>query len=345
MIQVRWAHTDLPGFATHPLYPGVNPTDNNLLGEGLAPTTAGNNLAARQVSSGFAPGLPASTVTSQVIITTTRESQPSRTGGGGGSNNDDDGSNFPQFKVPGSGGGGLSTGAKAGIGVAVPVAVLIIVGIIVFFWRSYRRNKTPAFQGQDPSVDPSTNTWAQPQMTSQGGRYELPGAGGAAVAMPPSALTHNEKPEMSSEPSHRGSQGYPAELHAQSYNQQSPHGQHTELPGVSTTSPHQNRSELSGTTEAYNQPVEMDQSQQQVQIPSPTYHDPSLGSQAPLAAHSLSPPPPAAVQYQAPMEPSADELMQQQARLEERRQRLLELERIDRAQEELQKRIRAQGRS
>ena len=345
MIQVRWAHTDLPGFATHPLYPGVNPTDNNLLGEGVAPTTAGNNLAARQVSSGLAPGLPESTMTSIVIITTTREPQPSRTGEGGGSNDDDDRPNFPQFKVPGSGGGGLSTGAKAGIAVAVTVAVLILVGIIVFFWRRYRRNKTPAFQGQDPSVDPSTNTWAQPQMTSQGDRYELPGAGGAAVAMPPSAHAHNEKPEMSSEPSYRGSQGYPAELHAQTYNPQSPHGQHSELPGVSTTSPDQKRSELPGTTEAYTQSIEMDQSQQQVQAPSPPYHDPSPGLQAPVVAPSLSPPPPAAVQYQAPVEPSADELMQQQARLEERRQRLLELERIDREQEELQQRIRAQGRS
>lgn len=342
MIQVRWAQTDLPDFVTHPLYPGVNPTDNNLLGEGLAPTTAGNNLAARQVSSGFNPGV--SDFTERLRDSTTATGSPTRGSGG-----DDDRPSFPTFRPPGSSpaGKGLSTGAKAGIGVAVPVVLLTILGVIGFFWRKHRKDKMNSpTQSHHPPTDPSAQPWAQPQMTSQGGRLEMPADGGTPVTMPQSAMTNDEKPELSSNQSYRGSQGLPAELHTQGHNQQPfAHHQHSELPGISSQSPHHRYGELSGTTTQYSHPAEMDNNQYPVQVPSPTYQTPSPGLQAPTAPPPISKPPAAAVQTQMQAEPSADELMQQKARLEERRQRLLELERIEHEQEELQRRIKAQGGS
>lgn len=56
MIQIRWAETDLPSFATHPLYPGANPTNHELRGAAIGPKPTAGGLVARQASFGFGDG-------------------------------------------------------------------------------------------------------------------------------------------------------------------------------------------------------------------------------------------------------------------------------------------------
>lgn len=338
MIQIRWAQTDLPYLATHPLYPGVEPTNYAVLGEDAAPTTVDENLAARQVSFG-----PDASFTR--VLTETGSS----TRGGSGGDDNNGRVNFPtyasQAETPGA--GELSVAAKAGMSIAASAMGLLIAGIIWFFLRKHRRDKLKqAIRNRfSPKENSSTIAGAQPQMTSQGPKYELPAGDGTSVAMPAPAVTSDSQPELDSKIGYRGSTNFPAELHNQGLGQHQPNQQRSELSAISPRSPHHHYSELSGTSPQYNRPDEMDKDQHPVQIPTPTYQTPSPGLQAPTAPPPASTPPAAAVQTQTQPGPSADELLQQQARLEERRQRLLELERIEREQEELQQRINAQGRS
>ena len=362
MIQIRWAATDLPDFVTHPLSPGVIPTENALLGEAPASTTSGNNLAARQDSGADVSGISGSTTRRNRGPTTVPGPRPSSTSGG-----DDQAPSFPTFSPPGSSGqgnNGLSTGAKAGIGVGVSVAILAMVGIAGFFWRRHRKNRIDeAAQNRIPPVDSSTHPWAQPQMTSQGNRYEMPS--GDPITIPRNAYLGKEKAELSADSSHAGSQSFPTELHGQSYSgklqQQQDHGQHGGWPEaspephcqqnseVSAISPqllHHHYSELSASSAGNNHLDEADRSPPLVEAPPPTYPNPSLAHEA--ASSPVSTPPggtAAREQTETHSMRSTNELRQQQARLEERRQRLLELERIEREQEALQQRIESQDHS
>ena len=362
MIQIRWAATDLPDFVTHPLSPGVIPTENALLGEAPASTTSGNNLAARQDIAAQASGISGSTTRRNRGSTTVPGSRPSSTSVGY-----DQAPPFPTFSPPGSSGpgnNGLSTGAKAGIGVGVSVAALLMLGIVGFFWRKYRKNRIDeAAQNRTPPVDSSAHPWAQPQMTSQGDRYEMPS--GDPIAMPQNAYLGREKAELSADSSHAGSQSFPSELHGQGYSgklqQQHDHSQHggwpedslephrqqsSELSAISPQLLHHHYSELSASSAGNKHLDEADRSPPFVQAPPPTYQDPSLAPEA--ASPSVSAPPgDTEVREQRGTQStrSTDELRQQQVRLEERRQRLLELERIEREQEDLQQRIESQDRS
>ncbi|ATY65364.1 transmembrane alpha-helix domain-containing [Cordyceps militaris] len=288
MIQIRWASTDLPALATHPLYPGANPT--NTEEDYLMKRTRGARLRGRAESSGYYPydsgggGPPGST-----------------TAGSGGASSTGSGSDS-------SGGGGfrLSTGAKVGIGLGVAFSALVgfaLLGLIL--WRIRVSSKRAKQQ----------HTTQQPHMVPS--RYATqPGPGppmaGGPMSSPLQPAPVYQQPGTS-ELGHSASAANSQWATASSV---------TPPPAAATSSVAGPPSELPGGRTPNNPPVEMDSG--------------SPAQQQPVAEL------PAAAAPRRPFvgaTPALSSLREQHALLEQRRQRILELERIEQEQEALENRM------
>lgn len=357
MIQVRWAETDLSLFPTHPLYPGANPTNHLLRGGAIGPLGTVGAIKARQASSGLLPGNSVSGTVPPVTRPT--QTQSGRNGEANGP------TEFPKFGSTKS--GGLSSGAKAGIGIGVTLGVLLILGAVGFlFWRTRR-----AKRNSDAPVDANTPSgMPHPGMAEvdNTGRYEMPshsttvsptvvGSELGVPTPPPPALLGYEKGEKvelpsHSPPPHRGALG--SELDAgQTWSNYHPttgavselHGQ--DRPPYSELSPESRPAEMDGTQQPFSSQIARKQvgGVGQPIDPGPIFstvdEGPDTGVFIMPGTHAVAAPPPPLVSERA-AELSPEEmavLMKEHEELEKRRQRILELEKIERAQAALKLRI------
>lgn len=379
MIQVRWAESDLRKFATHPLHPGVKPTEHVTKRADLVPGRKDKGLRARDDISGFGSFPPTPTPT------------PTSTSGpnfGGGSDGNDSG---------GGGGGGLSLGAKVGIGVGVPLGVMVILAIGGFFiFRAYRKKRL-ANQTQQPLQPPYQQQYAPPgpqgpQYPPQGmygnnmapqmgqyhqdGRAEMEGYGigqspppgtyaqgsmqGEQVQTPPPVVVAPAKDDTS-EVAYPAKSPGPAgsELDAQTYRTGISAGTASELhaaspsPALELASDPRHEidsSPVSKTTSPVPRKALAASPEQHVSPLSPSGTDTGPETQVALmpGGTDATAQPPASEGTsafsppQAEGEPSAQELsalMEQHSQLEARKKRLLELDQIEREQEALQNRM------
>lgn len=362
MIQVRWAESDLSRFATHPLYPGANPTNHLRDGAGLEPTNKARGLVARAETSDFGGRFPP---TQTVTLGPGSGPDPSR----GIFDGVDSGS-------------GLSTGAKVGIGIGVPVCVLTLLSIGGFFiWRTYRKKRLGNNGGQQPQMQygqyPQQNHQGpqypapamlgdpEPQQMMEQGRHEMPAYGTAHPTVLGSdipgpllpapvvlAKTNNDARELPVQPYSPAPTG--SELDGQTYRTD-----------VSTA----NASELHGNSQSYRAELTSESRQELDGNQSPMTASPIPRKQVASPVQRVSPispstsgpdtmvavmpgtdngaTTPASVEqsnfaFHSASEPSANEVATLQAehsQLEARKQRLLELEQIEAEQAELQRRM------
>ncbi len=333
MIQIRWAETDLPSFATHPLYPGANPTNADQDGAAVFPAYTAGAVAARAASSGIFPSLdPSFPFPSLPPLPTISLPTVPTNGSDDDSDDDDDGGSGSGSS--GSGGkikfdgptGGLSTGAKAGIGVGAGVGALALFGILGFvIWSAYRTKRGATQQPiQQMSQNQGQGPYGGHQQQQPGPYYPhyaptqtatdtaSPSGWGSNVSPPPAAVLTGSQQAVRSE---IGSS-------------QSPLGAGSELDASA-------RSPISAA-------VEMDSSQQYTgQHPTPVAAT-AAGENAPNPhVRSASTDPSSYVSAPA-VEPSPQELstlMEQHSQLESRKQQILELQRIEQEQDDLRQKM------
>ncbi|XWX01573.1 hypothetical protein V2A60_009601 [Cordyceps javanica] len=349
MIQIRWASTDLSTFATHPLYPGANPT--NTEEDYLMQRTRGAKLKGRAQSSGYYT----STYPYDSGGGDPPSSSTSRPGSGSSSSNHDRG---------GAGGGGLSTGAKVGIGVGVSLSAILgftVLGLIIWYVRRSSKRAQQS-QTQQPYMVPSQYAGQTGQGTQMG---EAAMTGGAVHMGGPSPEHHSA-----------GQQSRPPQPIYQQPIQYQQHQQYPSASEMDTTpsvanshwaastvtpppaaavaaergtnsvaagsdgraecgigGPMAPPSELEGGRTP-NAPAEMDSGS-----PVVPHTQPTVAAEQPRSP-SIDP---RSVVGAPPGEPSAQELSslrEQHEQLEQRRQRILELERIEQEQEVLRDRMK-----
>ncbi|KAK5992251.1 hypothetical protein PT974_05652 [Cladobotryum mycophilum] len=314
MIQVRWAESDLSLFATHPLQPGANPTEHHMTMTQYQPPNA-----------------------ARAVMPRAKSYEPSFTPTGGGD------------------GGELSSGAKAGIGIGVVLGVLVVAGIIGFFiWRSRRAARNEDIDaGQIPPPISGGPHPVPPEM-GEGftGRYELPVNSTASptvvgsdlgITPPPAAFLAKDKSDKAELPG----DGRPVGAELEAGNNWSHYSVVQELhaesrPAEMEHTP-QSSSMLSVERKQVGSPIQHISETQTPASPGVGI-GPDTGVSIMPGEHATASPPPAPYVSEIPAEPSAQEmvaLMDQHTQLEERRRRILELERIEREQTALQQKIQA----
>ncbi len=338
MIQIRWASTDLSALATHPLYPGANPT--NTEEDYLMQHTRKANLQGRAGSSGYYPndsggGSPPS-------------SSSSGSGSGSGSGSSPGSGSDHGNGDSGGSGGGLSTGAKVGIGLGVSVSAIFgftILGLIIWRVRTSSKRAKQFQTPQQPYMVPSQYAGQPP---GPGPSPEQHYGGQQPPSQPqPAYQQQNTQPQHQHYPSmsEMGNNTSAANSHWATNSVTPPPavavaaergiGSVTGTGGSSIGSPELPPSELAGA-HLPNTPIEMGSG-------SPAVHpaQPAAVAQPQSMPRSASADPQSFVAVPSE-EPSAEELSnlrQQHSQLEQRRQRILELERIEQEQETLRNRM------
>lgn len=327
-------------FATHPLHPGAKPTARTTTRPRFRPVNAKKTIHHRQAISADLGGSGGLTEIPKGTPRPFDSTSPSDDGDGGG--------------------GGLSTGAKAGIGVGVSLGVLILLGLGVFFLWMHRKKNRPnnAHTGhlppnagpgmtETPTVVPSELDGPSPPPPavlgmSRSGRAELAHKEATSPSGTKSELGGNTPQSAVTELHGQVPSPY-SELHAQNvppYNEL--HGHDTSLYGQNIAEPR--RYELDGqqASSAISRKQVGSFPQQSISGSSPDHGVTVM----PESQTSAATPPPMVSQSpfvsSVSTEPSPQELnslRDQHAQLEGRRQRLLELENIEREQAALQQRM------
>ncbi|KAI1343274.1 hypothetical protein F5Y15DRAFT_369564 [Xylariaceae sp. FL0016] len=195
MIEIRWAESDISTLETHPLTPGLKPVSTSPI-DGDATSSA----------------LPTVTVV--------------------GDNGNDDGNGSD-----GDGSGGLSQGARIGIGVGVGLAGLLALAIAAFFIWRHRQKKT----GKSLASSDQPSVQQQPQQSSPPGQYpvyQYPYMPGPEHGSPsPPTQVYAQIPQGYAQPANTGYTSYvdPKTGHVSYY---SPVPQPTELGGTAIEGPH-----------------------------------------------------------------------------------------------------------
>ncbi|KAJ4154839.1 hypothetical protein LMH87_000114 [Akanthomyces muscarius] len=335
MIQIRWASTDLSSLATHPLYPGANPT--NTEEDYLMKHTRKANLEGRAASSGYYPN--DSGGGSPPRSSTSRAGSGSSTGSDSGSSS----SNRPDGNSSGGADGGLSTGAKVGIGLGVSLGAIFgftVLGLIIWRVRTATKRSKQFQAPQQPYMVPSQYA-GQPGQGPSSEQYN----GGQQPSHPQPVYQqqsmypqHQQYPSMSEMDNNTSA----ATSHWAANSVMPPPaaavaadrsiGAVTTAGGSSIGSPQSPPSELAGV-HTPNPPVEMGSGSPAVHHAQPV----AVAEQQRPAATD-----PQSFVGAPPEEPSAEELSslrEQHSQLEQRRQRILELERIEQEQEALRGRM------
>lgn len=323
MIQIRWATTDLTALATHPLYYGASPTN---------------------------------TEEDYLKIRVRNSTDDSDSGSGSGSSSGN---------RHGRGGGGLSAGAKAGIGIGVSLGVILIftsIGLII--WRARTSSKrSQSFQTHPPQMVQSQYATQQAFSASQSGP---PAPTGGPIPMGGPSPEQYYGGQAASQPAPQPQPMQPV-FHQQNMSPQHQHHPSASEMDNSTAAGNSNwggsvsnmtpppvavvagsaAANTRGSSISSPQPAasELDSVRTPVEMGSgsPAVHhvQPEQQQQQQQQVRSASTDPQAFVGA-PPGEPSAEELTslrEQHSQLEQRRQRILELERIEQEQETLRNRM------